>query len=384
MLQHQNIESEFISLFGSRPHGMVKAPGRICLLGEHSDYNQGFVLPFALDLTTIVTFKVRDNPRVRVRSLKYPDYEDSFDLAGEVTHCVHGWANYVRGVFYIIRDYGFELRRGLDLLISSTLPLDAGLASSGAMSAAVAGAVRKALNLPLDKRSLALVAEKAENEFFGRGCGIMDPLTATLGREGNLLLIDCEDYSVKYVPFPDQYAVVVFNSRARKELIGNEFNNLRNTCQKAAQTLNVGSLRHATQETLSRHKDEMDNITQRCAYHIITENERTRDLADAFMKADFRHACRLMNESYDSSKLNFGNTIEQTDSLVDFCREELGGNVGARMTGGGFGGSVIALCKRQDANMLARNVGLKYFNRFGFHPPTHICRPADGMRIRWN
>lgn len=363
---------------------MVKAPGRICMLGEHSDYNQGFVVPFGLDLTTIVTFRVRNDSYVRVRSLEYPDYEDMFDLAHEVTHCNQSWANYVRGVFYITRDYGFDLRQGLDLLISSTLPQDAGLASSGAMSAAVAGTIRKVFNLPLDKRSLALIAEKAENDFFDRQCGIMDPLTAVFAKDGYLLLIDCENYNIEQIPFPEEWVVIVFHSKARKKLIGTEFNELRRTCLDAARIMKAKSLRHASLDLLNEFRNDMNKTMFLSAYHIITENERTKRLAQAFMNSDLKLACRLMSESHESLKRNFGNTIPEIDALVEFCRQELEDKIGARMTGGGFGGSVIALCEDKHAHTVIKNVSRKYFDRFGVNMFTHVCRPADGIRISWN
>lgn len=384
MHQQQNLKQEFASTFNNSPDGMVKAPGRVCMLGEHSDYNHGFVLPFGLDLTTIVGFKVRKDSYVRVRSLEYPDYEDMFDIAKEVSPCRHSWANYVRGVFYITRDYGFNLNRGLDLLISSTLPQDAGLASSGAMSTAVAGTLRKAFNLPLDKRSLALIAEKAENDFFGRQCGIMDPLTSVFAKDGYLLMIDCENFSIQEIPFPEELSVIIFQSGAKKQLAGTEFNDLRKSCQEAANALNVKSLRHATLDRLNNSRNTISDAAFLRAYHIITENERTQRLAHAFMISDFKLAYRLMSESHQSLKKNFGNTIPEIDDLVDFCHQELGNDIGARMTGGGFGGSVIALCENKHTHAVIKNVSHKYFERYGIAVSTHVGRPAEGMRISWN
>lgn len=384
MHQQQNLKREFATAFNNSPDGMVKAPGRVCMLGEHADYNQGFVLPFGLDLTTIVAFRERKDSYVRVRSLEYPDYEDMFDIAKEVSPCRHGWANYVRGVFYITRDYGFDLKRGLDLLISSTLPQDAGLASSGAMSTAVAGTLRKAFNLPLDKRSLALIAEKAENDFFGRQCGIMDPLTSIFAKDGYLLLIDCESFSIQEIPFPEELSVIIFQSGAKKQLAGTEFNDLRKSCREATNAMGVRSLRHTTLDRLNSSRNAMSDEAFHRAYHIIAENERTQRLAHAFMISDFKLAYHLMSESHQSLKNNFGNTIPEIDDLVNFCHQELRNDIGARMTGGGFGGSVVALCEHKHTHAVIKNVSHKYFERYGIAVSTHVCRPADGMRISWN
>lgn len=383
MQTQRNPELEFRSAYGIAPHGIVKSPGRICLIGEHTDYNRGFVLPLAMDLSIFVSFAARTDTRVRVRSLEYPDYIDTFDIAAEITHCDVHWANYIRGVFSTARDYGFQIQQGLDILISSSLPQDAGLASSGALSTCVAGAIAKALKLPLDKRSLALIAEKAENEFLGRMCGIMDPFTAVLAKEDHLLLIDCEDFSVQQIPFPKDLVIVTFNSCARAQLEGHEFNDLRAACERAANIMGVKSLRNANLETLNTFKNSMDEIAYRRATHIITENERTQQVAKALTRLDTRLVYRLMFESFESGKENFENTIPEIDALVSFAREALNGKVGVRMTGGGFGGSVIALCEKKDAKKLIGDVSQRYYEHFSINMPIHICRPSIGMRVKW-
>lgn len=378
-----DLDTEFINSFGVAAEGKVRAPGRVCLIGEHADYNRGFVLPFALDMAVTVSFKVRRDTQVRVRSLLYPDYMDSFDVARDVSHCPQAWANYVRGVFYITKQYGFPYDNGLDLLISSTLPTDAGLASSGAMSTAVAGTLKKALALPISMRSLALIAEKAENEFFGRACGIMDPLAATSCKTDNLLLIDCKDFKFKQIPLPDDLAVVVFNSCAHKDLQGHEFNELRKACERAAFAMDMESLRSATLSDLESCKYKMDDTAYRCAFHIITENERTLQLVDSLSLGDYKAVYQLMNESYDSVRDNFRNTIPEIDALVKLCRSQLRSNVGVRMTGGGYGGSVIALCRKDDALSLKKAVVHQYMERFGIMMPTYICRPGSGLQVAW-
>ena len=384
-IQHTlDLETEFVNSFGVAAEGKVRAPGRVCLIGEHADYNRGYVLPAALDKSVTVSFRVRRDTHVRVRSLLYPDYIDSFDVAHEVSRCPHAWANYVRGVFYITKQYGFTYNNGLDLLISSNLPTDAGLASSGAMSTAVTGALKKALALPISMRSLALIAEKAENDFFGRACGVMDPLAAALCKKDHLLLIDCKDFEFRQILLPDNLVIVVFNSCAHKDLQGHEFNELRKACERAAFDMNVESLRHATLKDLQSHKKKLDEAAYRCALHIITEDERTRQLIDSLAHSDFQDVYRLMNESYDSARTNFHNTIPEIDTLVGLCRNHLPGNVGARMTGGGFGGSVIALCDRDSAPSLRENVTQQYMERFGVKMPSYICRPSNGLQVAWN
>lgn len=379
----EKLESTFMSTFDASPNGMVKAPGRISLLGEHTDYNEGFVLPCALELSVICVFRVRDDKRVRVHSLQYPEYTDHFDLSQDITHCEYRWADYVRGVFYTVRDYGFDINRGLDILISSNLPPDGGLASSAALATSVAGAIAKALNLPLDKRSLALIAQKAEIEFFGKQCGIMDQLTAAMARPDHLLFIDCEDFDVQPVPFPEGMSIVVFSSCAKKQLVGNEYNDLRGECERAAGILGVRSLRHATLDMLYRFESNMNDITFRRARHIISENDRVERVCQAIKASNISIVYKLMHESHESMKHDFEISIPEIDDLVDFCRDALNDDVGTRMTGGGFGGPVIALCRQDQTRSLVSTVTKNYYDRYQINAPTQVFRPAAGMQFSW-
>ncbi|MBN1378544.1 MAG: galactokinase [Gammaproteobacteria bacterium] len=383
MPTRQKLESLFASTFNADPEGMVKAPGRVCLMGGHTDYNGGFVLPCALDLSTISIFRVRNDKQVRVHSLQYPEYIDNFDLGKEILHCDQRWANYVRGVFHVTRDYGFKLDHGLDLLISSEIPPDSGLASSAALAISVTGSISKALSLPIDKRSLSLIAQKAENDFLGKKCGIMDQLTATMGKPDQMLLIDCEDFSVQPIPFMQDLSIVVINSCARKQLAGNEYNELRRECEQAATTMNVKSLRHATMDLLYSHKDSMNEITFRRARHIISENERVIQISKAITDSNINKLYRLMFESHASMKNDFENSIPEIDAIVDYCHEALDKDVGACMTGGGFGGPVVALCPQKLANSLVKTVTRKYFENFNINATTHVFRPAGGIQISW-
>ena len=207
------------------------------------------------------------------------------------------------------------------------------------------------------------MAQKAENDFLGKQCGIMDQFTAILAKPDQFLLIDCEDVEVQHIPLLPELSIVIFNSCVKKQLVGNEYNNLRHACERAATTLGVKSLRHATMDLLISFKNKLDKITYRCARHVITENERVNRVADALNVSNINAVYRLMHESHESMKNDFEITTPEIDALVDFCRDTLGNDVGARMTGGGFGGPVIALCQREQANSLARTVTHKYFEQ---------------------
>lgn len=373
----------FTAAYSAAPQGIVQAPGRISLIGEHTDYNEGFVFPCALDLYTTAVFRAREDSRVRVRSTAYPDYEDHFDISQGVTLGERDWANYVRGVFFVAQDYGFQFQKGIDLLITSQLDQKAGLASSAALATSVTGAIAKGLNLPIDKRSLALIAQKAENDFMGKMCGIMDQLTATMGEQDHALLIDCEDFSIKKIRFPEELRIVVIDSRARKNFVGHEWSELRNACFEAAAALNVKALRQANMAMLESNQSEMSEGAFRRARFIIGENERIPKVAEALQYAQFNTVCRLMNESHESMKNDFGNTIPEIDFLVDLCRKSLGVNGAARMTGGGFGGSVTAICKKEHVTQLITFVAEAYYQQFAINAPVHVCQPAAGIRYKW-
>ena len=380
-MDQSNLETTFAAAFVKKPEGKVRSPGRVNLIGEHTDYNGGFVLPCALDLYTTTVFRVRQDKRVRIKSLAYPDYIDIFDLTNEISLCDEPWANYVRGVFYAAQNYGFQINQGLDLLISSNIPHEGGLASSAALSTSVAGAIAKGLNLPIDKRMLALIAQRAENDFLGKKCGVMDQLTATMCKKDNLLLIDCEDFGIDHIPLPPQLAIVIIDSCTIRQLRGNEYNDRRHECERAAHAMQVKSLRHASIELLSENKSSIDETAFRRARHVITENDRTVRVANALKNSNTRQVYKLMYESHESMKNDFEITTPQLDALVAYCQETLGQNGGARMTGGGFGGSIIALCDQGFAETLAKTVTQKYFDEFKIRARAHICRPSDSIRV---
>lgn len=381
MLALSTLKAEFLSAYGQKPEGVVSAPGRVNIIGEHTDYNDGFVLPCALDMTTVVVFRLRNDPIVQVRSRQYPGEQDQFDISREIIPAETRWMSYARGVFSIMKDYGFPINRGMDLWITGNLPPDIGLASSAALAEAIIGAICKGMNLPIDKRSLALIGQKTEHDFLGTQCGIMDQLTAIFGKQGHLLLIDCQDYNIDYIPFPGELSIVIMDSCASRQLAESGYNDRRQDCKRAAKALGVPSLREATLERLHECQHRIDETVFRRARHVITENERTLYAADALRHANSAYLYKLMNESHESLKSDFAVTVEETDALVEFCRETLQRDVGARMTGGGFGGCVVALCEQQFAKMLAKSVSDKFSARFDRRVPAYICQPGGGMKV---
>lgn len=375
------LKAEFGSAFQQTPDGVVSAPGRVNIIGEHTDYNGGFVLPCALNMTTSAVFRRRRDPLVRVRSRQYPGEQDQFNVSAEIVPAPSRWMSYARGVFRVMQEYGFPIRYGMDLWITGTLPPGIGLASSAALAEAIIGAISKGMDLPMDKRSLALIGQKTEHDFIGHQCGIMDQLTAVFGREEHLLLIDCEDFSIDYIPFPQPLSIVIMDSCCMRELAQSAYNDRRRECGRAANAMNVRSLREATLDGLHGCQAGINETAFRRARHVITENDRTVRAAEALRYLNFDLAYKLMNESHDSLKSDFDVTVPETDALVQFCREALPHQVGARMTGGGFGGCIVALCEQHLAKKLAKTVSDKFEARFNRRVPAYICRPGGSMKF---
>lgn len=375
------LKAEFGSAFHQQPDGVVSAPGRVNIIGEHTDYNGGFALPCALNMTTAAVFRIRKDPLVHVRSKQYPGEEDHFDVSGEIVPAPSRWMSYARGAFRVMQEYGFPIRQGMDLWITGDLPPDIGLGSSAALSEAVIGAISKGMDLPMDKRSLALIGQKTEHDFLGNQCGIMDQLTAVFGKAGHLLLIDCEDFNIDYIPFPEQLSIVIMDSCCKRQLAQSAYNDRRRECGRAANAMNARSWREATLEDLHGCQSGIDEAAFRRARHVITENDRTVRAAEALRHLNLDLVYKLMNDSHESLKSDFEITVPETDALAQFCRETRPRKVGARMTGGGFGGCIVALCEQHLAKQLAKSVSDKFEARFNRRVPAYICQPGGGMKV---
>ncbi|KQN68794.1 galactokinase [Rahnella sp. R3(2024)] len=371
----------FADKFGYPATITIKAPGRVNLIGEHTDYNDGFVLPCAIDYETVIACAQRNDRTIRVIAADYDNDEDSFSLDEPILHSdTHPWANYVRGVVkhLMLRNKDFS---GADMVISGNVPQGAGLSSSASLEVAVGQALKSLYDLPLDGVALALNGQEAENQFVGCNCGIMDQLISALGKENHSLLIDCRSLETRAVSMPKNAAVVIINSNVKRGLVDSEYNARREQCEVAARFFGVKALRDVDPALFFSIQDELDPVVARRARHVITENDRTLAAADALASGDLKRMGELMAESHASMRDDFEITVPQIDKLVDIVKEVIGDKGGVRMTGGGFGGCIVALVPEDMVEKVRHAVEQQYQAHSGLKETFYVCTASQGAGV---
>ncbi len=367
-----------------------RAPGRVNLIGEHTDYNDGFVLPVAIDLYTYAAACIRSDGRVRVRSLQQPDGAE-FSVTDAASHCgrTGHWSDYIVGVVRVLRDYGVHLT-GADLLVHGEVPLGAGLSSSAALGVAAAQVLLDLAGADIPPPVLATLCQRAENEFVGTRCGIMDQYASAYGSAGHALLLDCRTVRHELVPLDGigptsdrtDVSVVICNTMVRHELASGEYNVRRAECAAGVaefvrRGVAASALRDVSPVTLARHAATMDRTLLRRCRHVIHENGRVADAAAALRKGDFARVGRLMYASHASLRDDFEVSCEELDTMVDIAAR-IPGVYGARMTGGGFGGCTVNLVRAESATRFAHEVRTRYLAATGKDPTIRVCASADG------
>jgi galactokinase len=373
------VVASFTGAFGAAPALLVQAPGRVNLIGEHTDYNDGFVLPCAIDFHTLIAARPRDDALVRVVAADYGDAIDEFRLDAPITsHPDALWANYVRGVVSVLLGRGLALR-GAELAISGNVPQGAGLSSSAALEVAT-GQVFKSLQglADLSATQLALIGQQAENQFVGVNCGIMDQLISARGEAGHALLIDCRSLDAGAVPMPAGVAVMIVHSHVKRGLVDSEYNTRRAQCEAAARHYGVKALRDVDLAALERGAAGLDAVTLRRARHIVTENQRTLDAADALAQGDLQKLGVLMAQSHDSMRDDFQITVPAIDRLVEIAQHAIGPEGGARMTGGGFGGCVVAVLPVGRVDVVRAAIDANYRSPGGDAGTVWVCHASAG------
>lgn len=371
----------FADKFGYPATITIKAPGRVNLIGEHTDYNDGFVLPCAIDYETVIACAQRNDRQIRVVAADYDNEEDSFSLDEPILHSdAHPWANYVRGVVkhLMLRNKDFS---GADMVISGNVPQGAGLSSSASLEVAVGQALKSLYDLPLDGVALALNGQEAENQFVGCNCGIMDQLISALGKENHSLLIDCRSLETRAVSMPKNAAVVIINSNVKRGLVDSEYNARREQCEVAARFFGVKALRDVDPALFFSIQDELDPVVSRRARHVITENDRTLAAADALASGDLKRMGELMAESHASMRDDFEITVPQIDKLVEIVKEVIGDKGGVRMTGGGFGGCIVALVPEDMVEKVRHAVEEQYQAHSGLKETFYVCTASQGAGV---
>jgi galactokinase len=372
------VSKTFKSIFGQEAERIIQAPGRVNLIGEHTDYNDGFVLPCAIDYQTAVAATVRKDMIVRVVAVDYGNQVNEFDISKplEFDHDVM-WVNYVRGVIDCLQKRGYEFN-GADIVISGNVPQGAGLSSSAALEVVIGQTFKVLYDLDISQQDIALNGQQAENEFVGCNCGIMDQLISAKGKRNHSLLIDCRSLETEDVSMPESMTIVIINSNKRRGLVGSEYNTRRLQCEAAAEFFGVTALRDVNIDMFNARQNGLDEVVAKRARHIITENARTVEAAQALRDRDMVRLAVLMEQSHQSMRDDFEITCLEVDVLVDIIKEVIGLEGGVRMTGGGFGGCVVALIPPILVDAVRLAVENKYQAISGLKETIYICNATDG------
>lgn len=367
----------FMKQFGESPTVVVRAPGRVNLIGEHTDYNDGFVLPMAIDRAVWLALRPRTDTYVVVYSLEFAT-SGRFDL-NSLERGKMGWLEYIKGVAFALQEANYPLS-GWEGVMSGDVPVGAGLSSSAAVEMAVARAFQAVSGWPWDAAAMALVGQKAENSWVGVSTGIMDQMISAAGQAGTAMLLDCRSLAAEFVPLPPGTAVIVLDTATRRGLVDSAYNERRAQCAAAAAFFQVPALRDVTLAQFQAQADKLDELTRQRARHVITENERTVAAAAAMRAGNAVQLGQLMNASHQSLRHDFAVSSEALDTIVA-CAREHEACLGARMTGAGFGGCAVALVESAAATSFITHVTHRYQAQTGLTPNLYLCSPSRGAEI---
>lgn len=382
----QSLVEAFQEHFQEAPTAMAVGPGRVNLIGEHTDYNDGFVLPVALKRDVRLVFRPRTDRHVRLYSVEYDGWFD-FDLDGMAYNDEILWSNYIQGVAWSLIEAGLQLT-GMDAIISGNVPKGSGLSSSAALEIATAHAFIHAANQggKLTGPQVAKAAQRAENQFVGVNCGIMDQFISMLGQENHALLIDCRSLEYQLVPFPESAALVIGNTKASRSLAGSAYNQRRQQCEEGVARLqtvlpDIKALRDVSTEQLETHKDLLSPVVYRRCRHVVSENERVLQTVAALQRDDLAEVGRLMNASHESLRVDYEVSSDALDVMVEAMRNAPG-CYGARLTGAGFGGCTVALVEPGAEQGVADMIYEKYPKVTNIWPEVYTTRASNGAYVQ--
>ena len=368
----------FKKTFSAEPALIFQAPGRVNLIGEHTDYNGGFVLPCAIDRATVFAISPRSDDKICVVAAGIKNQRSEWQNQLPIEHSKNrAWSNYLRGVCEQYLKAGHSLK-GMDIVAIGNIPRGAGLSSSASFSVAFANAISHLNDINQSPTDIALICQAAENQFVGCQCGIMDQLISAAGKAQHALLIDCLDLSYNAISMPKDSAILIIDSKVTRGLVESEYNTRRQQCEAAVAALGLTSLREASIQMLENHRAKLDDLVYRRAKHVISENDRTLKSADALKTANYALLSQLMAASHHSMRDDFEITVPQIDFLVEKISETLGSKGGVRMTGGGFGGCVVALAPEHLADEVISTVNNTYSEKTGLRAEIHLCKASDG------
>lgn len=378
---HDKVVRAFTTRFHHPPDFVVRAPGRVNLIGEHTDYNDGFVLPIAVDRAAWLAVSSRDEKWATVRALDMRNDEESFPV-DRTPSSASSWADYPKGVVWAMLERGLK-PSGMYAVLSSDVPVGAGMSSSAAVEVAFGYAWQQLSGFSLTLPELALLCQRAENEYVGVNCGIMDQMISACGKAGHAMMLDTRTLERSYFPLPEGIAIIVADSLVRRSLSGSEYNVRRAQCEQAVSILQqyypeVKALRDVTLDQLEQHRAELSATVYRRARHVVTENARVLTLARALQQGKLEEVGRLLVEGHRSLRDDYEVSIPELNTLVE-AAAEVDGCYGARLTGAGFGGCIIALADEDAVAEVQAHLNEVYHKRYGKQPTVYVTHAADGV-----
>lgn len=377
-----SLTDAFVLEFGYAPSATYQAPGRVNLIGEHTDYNQGFVLPCAINFATQIAIKPRQDHQFVAVACNYDNQRSRWDLDKAQRSHDAPWSDYLKGITQVLVKRGYRLN-GFDLMVRGDVPLGAGLSSSAALSIAFAYALNDQLQLGLSGLGLAQVAQQAENEFVGCQCGIMDQLISAIGTQSYAALIDCQSLSWQGIPIPAEMELLIVHSNVKRGLVDSEYNLRRQQCEQVARFFGHNSLRGLSIEELNEARSQLDPVMFRRARHVLSENQRVLGLADALVANNPAAISQIMRSSHQSMAEDFEITVPAIDALVSIIHSEIGDTGGVRMTGGGFGGCVVSLLPSDKKQAVVDRVVQEYPKNSGLYATFFNTKASSGAcRVR--
>ena len=376
-----NVKASFEQVLGYVASHIIQAPGRVNLIGEHTDYNDGFVLPCAIDYQTVVAASKREDTIVRVVAVDYDNQTDEFDITEEITFQQDKmWANYIRGVVKCLLERGYQFG-GADISVSGNVPQGAGLSSSAALEVVIGQTFKVLYQLDISQAEIALNGQQAENEFVGCNCGIIDQMISAEGKESHAMLLDCRSLETQSVSMPEDMSVVIINSNKKRGLVDSEYNTRRQQCEQAASIFGVKALRDVTMAEFEAKVAQLDEVVAKRARHVITENDRTLEAAQALRANDMKRMGELMAQSHASMRDDFEITVKEIDLLVEIVKQVIGEQGGVRMTGGGFGGCIVAVMPPELVEPVKAAVAEQYQIATGLKESIYVCQAKDGAGL---
>ena len=380
------LQDNFVNVFNIKDQHLFFSPGRVNLIGEHTDYNGGHVFPCALSFGTYAIMAKRNDRKVRLYSMNFEDLGIiEFDLDNMVYDKAHDWANYPKGVIKTFENHGHKTEHGFDILFYGNIPNGAGLSSSASLEVLMAVIINDLNNFDLDMISMVKMCQEAENKFIGVNCGIMDQFSIGMGTEGCAILLDCNTLEYRYSKINmDGYKIVIGNTNKKRGLADSKYNERRSECESALaqiQTVkNINSLGELTEEEFEEVKNVItDPIVRKRAKHAVYENQRTLKAVKALENNDLLLFGKLMSESHISLRDDYEVTGKELDTLVSLAWE-MPGVIGARMTGAGFGGCTVSIVKRNNVDDFINNVGKQYKEIIGYDADFYVANIGAGTR----